>query len=83
MSVVLAKFIRFAMQEILNSHLITFLQARDAKESVIPDLEIKIYCILGLTRPLTETKLRYLQYMYRDVYPSDRYPSFLNMSSDA
>lgn len=82
-SVVLAKVRKLCYAGDFEQSPIHVLRGRDAKESVIPDLEMKNYCILGLTRPLTETKLKHLKQMYKDFIPNDRHPSFLNLSLDA
>ena len=50
------------------------LHGRDKNESVIPDPARHNYSCL---RPLTDSKLKHLKQMYRDLIPTDRCLSFL------
>ena len=59
------------------------LRGRNLEESVIPNLATNNYCVLRLTKPLTETKFRHLKQMYKDFIPSDKHPNFLDLPSDS
>ena len=79
-SVVLAKVRKLCYAGPFEQSPSHVLRGRDVKESVIPDLESNNYCVLGLTRTLTETKLKHLKQMYRDFISSNRHPTFLDFS---
>ena len=77
-SVVLAKVRKFCYAGSFQQSPSHVLRGRDVKESVIPDLETNNYCVLELTKTLTETKLKHLKQMYRDFIPSNRHLMFLD-----
>jgi len=58
------------------------LRGQSMEQSVIPNSATNSYCVLNLTRPLAETKLRHLKQMYKDFIPSDRHLNFLELPSD-
>lgn len=55
------------------------LRGKDVSECIIPDPATHNYCALGSTRPLTDSKIKHLVQMYRDLIPCDRHLSFLEL----
>ena len=76
-SVVLAKVRKLCYTGPFEQSPSHVLRGRDVKVSVIPDLEMNNYCALGLTKPLTETKLKQLKQIYKDFISSDKHPARL------
>ncbi len=64
-----------------NDATIHVVRGRDISECVIPDRVTGAYANLGLLRPLTDSKLKHLQQMYRDFVPNDRYLPFLSTTT--
>lgn len=54
------------------------LRGRDESECIIPDSVDHSYSSLGYTRSLTDSKLKHLKQMYRDLIPTDRRLHFLD-----
>jgi len=50
-------------------------EGKDVDECTIPDQD---YASQGNLRPLSESKRKHLEQMYRDFIPSDRHLNFLN-----